>query len=279
MEESDRVTTVVDWSGTHQCTHTPAHKHSSSSSKRCNRIYGILYQWILPWDSLQRKSLCNMVSKCSWENPWMFYKPANEHFSHTAVNIVWSVFFLQWLLLLCMAWQWCLHQPVIKEEPAAVEDPPEPVTLLVSMALLQAAPQAGCVQGPIQPVFSATAPLMFSPGAGVKLPSANRKHCTLSLSRLAAASQANAQQKQKLIWIRQYSQLLLGNCYMCRAVKVLWPPLRGTVCALGQSNKITSHSWLTSVRALVHVLLLCLYHLRGRSRRSVAGLQVPTGPN
>lgn len=50
--------------------------------------------------------------------------------------------------------------------------PLEPVTLLVSMAVLQAAPQAGCVQGPIQPVFSAAAPLMFSPRAGVKLPSA-----------------------------------------------------------------------------------------------------------
>lgn len=54
--------------------------------------------------------------------------------------------------------------------------PPEPVTLLVSMAVLQAAPQAGCVQGPIQPVFSAAAPLMFSPGAGVKLPSAEREN-------------------------------------------------------------------------------------------------------
>lgn len=54
--------------------------------------------------------------------------------------------------------------------------PPEPVTLLVSMAVLQAAPQAGCVQGPIQPVFSAAAPLMFSPRAGVKLPSAEREN-------------------------------------------------------------------------------------------------------
>lgn len=40
------------------------------------------------------------------------------------------------------------------------------------MAVLQAAPQAGCVQGPIQPVFSAAAALMFIPGADVKLPSA-----------------------------------------------------------------------------------------------------------
>lgn len=60
--------------------------------------------------------------------------------------------------------------------------PPEPVTLLVSMAVLQAAPQAGCVQGPIQPVFSAAAPLMFSPGAGVKLPSAERENTAPFLS-------------------------------------------------------------------------------------------------
>lgn len=43
------------------------------------------------------------------------------------------------------------------------------------MAVLQAAPQAGCVQGPIQPVFSAAASLMFIPGADVKLPSAERE--------------------------------------------------------------------------------------------------------
>lgn len=69
--------------------------------------------------------------------------------------------------------------------------PPEPVTLLVSMAVLQAAPQAGCVQGPIQPVFSAAAPLMFSPGAGAKPPSTHTnthlEHCSLSvLSRFAS---------------------------------------------------------------------------------------------
>lgn len=64
-----------------------------------------------------------------------------------------------------------------KEVPAAAVDPPppEPVTLLVSMAVLQAAPQAGCVQGPIQPVFSAAAALMFIPGADVKLPSAEKE--------------------------------------------------------------------------------------------------------
>lgn len=63
-----------------------------------------------------------------------------------------------------------------KEVPAAAADPPpEPVTLLVSMAVLQAAPQAGCVQGPIQPVFSAAASLMFIPGADLKLPSAERE--------------------------------------------------------------------------------------------------------
>jgi len=50
------------------------------------------------------------------------------------------------------------------------------------MAVLQAAPQAGCVQGPIQPVFSAAAPLMFSPGAGVKLPSAERENTAPFLS-------------------------------------------------------------------------------------------------
>lgn len=43
------------------------------------------------------------------------------------------------------------------------------------MAVLQAAPQAGCVQGPIQPVFSAAASLMFIPGADVKLPSAEKE--------------------------------------------------------------------------------------------------------
>lgn len=74
--------------------------------------------------------------------------------------------------------------------------PPEPVTLLVSMAVLQAAPQAGCVQGPIQPVFSAAAPLMLSPGAGVKLPSAEQERegerCALSLSQLCMALQGDA---------------------------------------------------------------------------------------
>lgn len=44
-------------------------------------------------ESQQTKSLCNMVPECSGENPWMFYKLANEHLSHTAVNIVWSHFF------------------------------------------------------------------------------------------------------------------------------------------------------------------------------------------
>lgn len=39
-------------------------------------------------ESQQRKSPRNMVPECSGENPWMFYKPANEHLSHTAVNIV-----------------------------------------------------------------------------------------------------------------------------------------------------------------------------------------------
>lgn len=69
--------------------------------------------------------------------------------------------------------------------------PPEPVTLLVSMAVLQAAPQAGCVQGPIQPVFSAAAPLMFSPGAGAKLPNTHthtqKTHTWSSLSSVSFA--------------------------------------------------------------------------------------------
>lgn len=81
-----------------------------------------------------------------------------------------------------------------KEAPAAAADPPpEPVTLLVSMAVLQAAPQAGCVQGPIQPVFSATAALMFIPGADVKLPSAEGGgwggHCILSLLHFCASTE------------------------------------------------------------------------------------------
>lgn len=64
-----------------------------------------------------------------------------------------------------------------KKVPAAVVDPPpEPVTLLVSMVVLQAAPQAGCAQGPLQPVFSAVAPVMCSPEAGVKLASANTEN-------------------------------------------------------------------------------------------------------
>lgn len=125
-----------------------------------------------------------MVPECGGENPWMFYKPANEHFSHTAVNIVWSYSFSS--SSCCCAW--CGSDVFIRLSKRKCLQlwriPPEPVTLLVSMAVLQAAPQAGCVQGPIQPVFSAAALLMFSPGAGVKLPSAEREreHCTLCRS-------------------------------------------------------------------------------------------------
>lgn len=126
--------------------------------------------------SQQRKSLCNMVPQCSGENPWMFYKLANEHLSHTAVNIVWSHFFSS----SCCCCAWCGSDVFISLSKRKClqlwQIPPEPVTLLVSMAVLQAAPQAGCVQGPIQPVFSAAAPLMFSPGASVKLPSAEREN-------------------------------------------------------------------------------------------------------
>lgn len=89
-----------------------------------------------------------------------------------------------------------------KEAPAAAADPPppEPVTLLVSMAVLQAAPQAGCVQGPIQPVFSAAAALMFIPGADVKLPSAERRGGGGTASFLCFTSvplQRDAQQKKE----------------------------------------------------------------------------------
>lgn len=48
--------------------------------------------------------------------------------------------------------------------------PPEPVALLVSMVVLQAAPWADCVQGPLQPVpFYYFFLLICSPEAGVKL--------------------------------------------------------------------------------------------------------------
>lgn len=64
------------------------------------------------------------------------------------------------------------------------------------MAVLQAAPQAGCVQGPIQPVFSAATSLMFIPGADVKLPSVEReRERTLhpfSLLQFCAALQRDA---------------------------------------------------------------------------------------
>lgn len=68
------------------------------------------------------------------------------------------------------------------------------------MAVLQAAPQAGCVQGPIQPVFSAAAPLMFSPGAGVKLPESagkERKLHPFPLSQFRAALQKKMHRKKK----------------------------------------------------------------------------------
>lgn len=56
--------------------------------------------------------------------------------------------------------------------------PQEPV---VSMVVLQAAPRAGCVRGPLQPVFFlffpfwAVIPLICSPGAGIKLPDRGRE--------------------------------------------------------------------------------------------------------
>lgn len=92
-----------------------------------------------------------------------------------------------------------------KEAPAAAADPPppEPVTLLVSMAVLQAAPQAGCVQGPIQPVFSAAAALMFIPRADVKLPSAEGGgwgvgwHCILSLLHFCASTERCSTEKSE----------------------------------------------------------------------------------
>lgn len=105
----------------------------------------------------------------------MFYKLANEHLSHTAVNIVWSHFSSS----SCCCCAWCGGDVFIRLSKRKCLQlwriPPEPVTLLVSMAVLQAAPQAGCVQGPIQPVFSAATSLMFIPGADVKLPSVERE--------------------------------------------------------------------------------------------------------
>lgn len=109
--------------------------------------------------------------------------------------------------------------------------PPEPVTLLVSMAVLQAAPQAGCVQGPIQPVFSAVAPLMYSPEAGVKLPSAETENTAPFLSVAGLPSFTRRCIAKSLIWISHYSQHLLSNCYMSNTVKVLWPRIWETLCS------------------------------------------------
>ena len=59
-----------------------------------------------------------------------------------------------------------------------------------------------------------------------------REHCTLSLCCSSALlykemrrSKKKKKKKNLLIWISHYSQHLLSNCYMCNAVKVLWPLL------------------------------------------------------
>lgn len=149
------------------------------------------------YKSQQRKSPCNMVPACSGENPWMFYKLANEHLSLSLITFLFHFFRLVVVVVHAMA---VMSSSGCQKGSACScgGSPPEPVTLLVSMAVLQAAPQAGCVQGPIQPVFPAAAPLMFSPGAGVKLPSAERERerdTTLqpfSLSQFCAALRGDA---------------------------------------------------------------------------------------
>lgn len=160
--------------------------------------------------NLTRGSHCaiwspNVVGK----HPWMFYKPANEHFSHTAVNIVWSCFFFFFSSSSssCCCCAWCGSDVFIRLSKRKClqlwQIPPEPVTLLVSMAVLQAAPQAGCVQGPIQPVFSAAAPVMFSPGAGVKPPSEERERertlHSFSVSYLAFARCIAKRRRKKIL--------------------------------------------------------------------------------
>jgi len=188
----------------HRCTYSYTHMVRTpirSSSQRCNHIQGILRQCRSSWEgynSQQRKSPCNLVPECSGENPWMFYTLANEHSSHTAVNVVWSRFFFPTSCCCCCVW--CGSDVFIRlSERKCLQlwrIPPEPVTLLVSMAVLQAAPQAACVQGPIQPVFSAAARLMFSPGAGVKLPSAEREN-TAALRRFTRRCIATTTTKKR----------------------------------------------------------------------------------
>lgn len=69
--------------------------------------------------------------------------------------------------------------------------------------------------------------------------------------------------KKILIWIKHYTQLLLSNCYMCFAVKVLWPTMWDTTHTVGH----------THVNFLMPQYLFLLYHLKIKSQKPAAASQ------
>lgn len=110
-----------------------------------------------------------MVPKCIL---CMFSKLTNEHLIHTAVNTACIILSLSFPFNSCCFARYEADVFISLSERKCLQlwqVPPEPVALLVSMVVLQAAPWADCAQGPLQPVFFFSLSMICSPEAGVKL--------------------------------------------------------------------------------------------------------------
>lgn len=181
------------------------------------------------YDSQQRKPWSLSVVG---ENPWMFYKLANEHLSHTAVNIVWSHFSAS----SCCCCAWCGVDVFIRlskrEVPAAVADPPRACHTPCFHGSPSGSTTGRLCAGTHTTCFFSSRSSDVHPWSRRQTTKWRGRHCVLSLccSSVLLYKEMHGGKDKKtpnalLIWISHFFQNLFSDCNMCNTVKVPWPPL------------------------------------------------------